>query len=564
MAAKNKFPKISITTLGGNNEKKIGKNCHIIEIETKEKTYRFMLDLGVDFPPYDSGYSAIFPDITDYFDKQDKNGNIIEAAKKPLDAIFITHGHLDHIGAIAEVANMGYAMPPIYASEFNSHKIKRLFYKMGLENPKIRPFNSGMSIKFDNIEFEIGEIPHSALESSFIHLLVDGKTPEEAIGILFYGDFHGAQNPVGKTKNMSAHDNILARKPTQFALLDITSIDDSNSQRISFEETVCNTIEVITQNKGKTVISPVISGSIENIATDVEAARRLGKKIFLDGKAVKDEYRDMLKAGYKDFKDVIYEGSLQGYLQETPASQQYFVCSGAFAQGMEEYEKNQGHDNNIWLSSAVKMALGLSDTHQVSQKSLFLLRQREIPEITGVYWPKMVNKLLAQNATVVCSETQSLKGKVQIKKMQNSGHINTAYFADIYNDSITYITTHGNDEQRINSSKRIARMSKSGKSCHHYGNMQTITLSLDKGVEIGKKQNEFNIAVKKENHGSINEPNITSSYIMINEKNEKLYELCQISDADKKAAKKEKEQKNFKKPTFADALITRKKQKGRR
>ncbi|MFI3242305.1 MAG: MBL fold metallo-hydrolase [Alphaproteobacteria bacterium] len=569
MSKKNKYPIVNITSLGGNNEDKIGGSCQVVEIETKDKTYRFMIDLGAKFVPYDTGYQQTFADITDYFDKTDKNGNTTPA-KKTLDGVFFTHGHQDHIGAIAEVANMGYEMPPMYASEFTGAKIKRLFYKNNLETPKIRPFNNGAKINLgDKIEIEAVSLPHSALEALGMHILAKNEKGEDAIGIMHYGDFYTKDIPVGKTTDLSPYKDLISRKLITHALMDVTSINTSNAPRVEFEEAVQNTLSVIKENKGKTIISPVISGSIENIAIDIEAARRLGKKILLDGKSVREEYKDMYKSGYKDFKDVIFSGSKQAYLSEVPANEQYIVCSGAFAQGMEEFEKNQGHENNIWMSSAAKMALGLSDTHEVSKNSLFLMRQREIPEISGAYWPKMVNKLLAKGATVVSSGTESLKGKIKTKKMQDSGHIKTSELAEIYDDNITYMSVHGNKEQRSEASKIMARMSPSGKSTYFFSNLQKLNLTPDGGVEFeGKAGVQTWIAVKRENSSEDpNNPNICMKYIMINGNNEELYELCSVSENDKKEAKKQKQNTPVPQNPFEDAFKQAravKQRKGRR
>ena len=102
--------------IGGVNRDRIGGNCSIIEHTDEEGgVTRVMFDLGTMFTPYESDFSAALPDVQEYFARRDENGNVTPPLK-PVQALFLTHAHEDHIGAIAYLWRD--LLCPIYATPF--------------------------------------------------------------------------------------------------------------------------------------------------------------------------------------------------------------------------------------------------------------------------------------------------------------------------------------------------------------------------------------------------------------------------------------------------------------
>ncbi len=94
--------------LGGAGE--IGMNAYVFGYGEPGKERLILVDIGVTFPDMDGspGVDLILPDIA-----------WLEERREQLEAIFITHAHEDHIGAIGLLWDRLRA--PVYARPFTAH-----------------------------------------------------------------------------------------------------------------------------------------------------------------------------------------------------------------------------------------------------------------------------------------------------------------------------------------------------------------------------------------------------------------------------------------------------------
>ena len=463
-------PDTKIEFLGGVNEDRIGGNASVIE-HTNEKgeTARVMFDLGAMFAPYESGFESAYPNADEYFDRVNPENNKETKARKPVDALFITHAHEDHIGALVNYAKMGYQLPTIKTSRFTKNLINIVFKQNGVKVPKLETIKPGDNIAIgDDMVIEPFVVSHSTLESMGFHTLtfVDGKPHA---GILNFGDVLTDENmPIGAAYKSENVADLLKRKLTTTVLVDSTSVVPNGKPRLGFDKAVENTVQVIKQNPDRNVIiSPVISRSFQNIAVDIEAARQVGAKVCFDGAWLKLVYQAMQLSGYNDFDDVIYKGDLKKFQEDVKVGKKYVVCTGAFAQGLQEYNNNQGHIgiNNIPMASATKMALGMHRDVKLSKNCLIVARQRIIDEINGQTGPEMLQKMAAQGAKVVMSPGMRKVANFEEVQMQDSGHMNAEAFGKLvdfiaqYAPKATYVPIHGNPQQCENVAE-VARQHK--------------------------------------------------------------------------------------------------------
>ena len=77
--------------VGGVNRDRIGGNCMVIgHTNEKGETVRAMFDLGSLFTPYESGFTAAYPDVSDYFDRTDPDSGQVTKAIKPTAVLCLT------------------------------------------------------------------------------------------------------------------------------------------------------------------------------------------------------------------------------------------------------------------------------------------------------------------------------------------------------------------------------------------------------------------------------------------------------------------------------------------
>ena len=89
--------------LGGAGE--IGMNAYVYGYGAPGKERLIVVDLGVTFPDMDStpGVDLIFPDIT-----------WLKERRNQIEAIFITHAHEDHVGAVG-IYGLNWGHPCLHA-----------------------------------------------------------------------------------------------------------------------------------------------------------------------------------------------------------------------------------------------------------------------------------------------------------------------------------------------------------------------------------------------------------------------------------------------------------------
>src|SRR5512139_430496 len=138
-----KKEKLKIIPLGGLGE--VGKNMMAYEFGEDI----LVVDAGIMFPHNDMlGVDYIIPDFEYLLDKKER-----------VQAIVITHGHEDHIGAIQHVINEIPA--PIYATPLTRGLIEaKLARNCGLDRAVLHTMQAGDTLKFGAFKVETFHICH--------------------------------------------------------------------------------------------------------------------------------------------------------------------------------------------------------------------------------------------------------------------------------------------------------------------------------------------------------------------------------------------------------------------
>ena len=272
--------------LGGAGE--IGMNLYVYGYGPKDKERLIIVDLGVAFPDMETspGVDLIFPDISWLADRRHQ-----------IEAIFITHAHEDHIGAVGHLwAKLG---APIYARNFTSKIASRKLEEKG-ENSGIVKVVSSWPNSTKVGPFDVAYLPvsHSIPESSA--LVID--TPKGRL--IHSGDFKLDEMPVvGEAFDFEMWRKVCA--PGVRALIcDSTNVFSEDEGRSEAE--VAPEIRKLIENCSEMVVATTFASNVARIKSIAQAAEEAGRSVCLMGRAMKKMIEVSLEAGVlSDFPKLI-------------------------------------------------------------------------------------------------------------------------------------------------------------------------------------------------------------------------------------------------------------------
>lgn len=254
--------------LGGAGE--IGMNAYVYGYGPAGKERLILVDMGVTFPDMDGtpGVDLILPDMSWLEENIDR-----------LEAIFITHAHEDHIGAL------GHLWPrlqkPVYARHFTATIARLKFEEQGLPIEAINIVEA----RPDTVEvgpFNVQFIPvsHSIPESAA--LLID--TP--AGRVVHSGDFKLDHSPVvGEAWDDARFTQIAAERPIKALMCDSTNVFSLHAGRS--ESSIREPIRDLVAGHGGMVVATTFASNVARLKTLAEAARAADRSVCLMGRAMK-------------------------------------------------------------------------------------------------------------------------------------------------------------------------------------------------------------------------------------------------------------------------------------
>ncbi|QFT81337.1 Ribonuclease J 1 [Roseovarius sp. THAF27] len=259
--------RLTYLALGGAGE--IGMNAYVYGYGAPGKERYILVDLGVTFPDMDGtpGVDLIFPDIA-----------WLEERRDQLEAVFITHAHEDHVGAVAHYYDQLGA--PIYARAFTANIARRKMDEHGHPEKAVQTVSPWPETT-EAGPFTVGFAPisHSIPESS--GLVID--TP--AGRIVHSGDFKIDMSPVvGEAFDEGMWAEI-ARPGVKALVCDSTNVFNAHEGRS--ENTVGPEIEKLVAGCKGMVVATTFASNVARVKTLAEAGERAGRSICLLGRAMR-------------------------------------------------------------------------------------------------------------------------------------------------------------------------------------------------------------------------------------------------------------------------------------
>ena len=254
--------------LGGAGE--IGMNAYVYGYGPKGRERLILVDLGVAFPDMDTspGVDLILPDIGWLADKLDR-----------LEAIFITHAHEDHIGALAPLWPR--LQKKVYCRRFTATICKLKFDEAGLPLDQIVTVEARpATVEVGPFKVQFVPVSHSIPESSA--LVID--TPA---GRIFHSaDFKIDHNPVvGEAWDDARFAEIVAERPVKAMTCDSTNVFSTHEGRS--ESTLGEPLTELIRSAGGMVVATTFGSNVARLKTLAEAGRAAGRTICVLGRAMK-------------------------------------------------------------------------------------------------------------------------------------------------------------------------------------------------------------------------------------------------------------------------------------
>ncbi|MEH7094590.1 ribonuclease J [Neobacillus vireti] len=270
---KKKNTSIKLITLGGIGE--IGKNMYLVEVDKDI----FIIDAGLMFPEEEMlGIDMVIPDIT-----------YVRENKERVKAIFLTHGHEDHIGALSYV--LSHVDVPVYGTKLT----------LALANAKLREqeftgtadfieVDSNTTVELDTVQASFFRTNHSIPDSV-------GVCIHTSEGIIVYtGDFKFDQ---GATKLYQAEVGKMAAIGDQGVLC---LLSDSTEAEVpgytTSESKVEREMSNAFYNAPGRIIAACFASDINRIQHIFNAASENGRKVTVVGKSLEQIYHIALDLGY--------------------------------------------------------------------------------------------------------------------------------------------------------------------------------------------------------------------------------------------------------------------------
>ena len=262
----------SVFSLGGVGE--IGKNMYVIEHDDEI----LIIDAGVMFPEDELlGIDYVIQDVTYLKENEDK-----------IKALFITHGHEDHIGGITFL-EQAVKIPKIYAPLIASDLITKKLTEKNMPIDNIEVYNKDSKYEFKNFTVEFINTTHSIPDSFAIVV----HTPN---GIIVHtGDYKFDMTPIGPMADIHK----MAKFGSEGVKLMLGESTNALSPGFSSSESVVDEAlgDMFAKEQTSRIILATFASNIYRIQHIVETCRENNRKIITFGRSMENAKDIAIKDG---------------------------------------------------------------------------------------------------------------------------------------------------------------------------------------------------------------------------------------------------------------------------
>ena len=310
---------VRVVPLGGLGE--IGRNMTVVE----HRGQLLVIDCGVLFPDeHHPGIDLILPDF-----------EYLEGRLADVQALVLTHGHEDHIGAVPYLLRLRPDLPVIGSTltlalveaKLKEHRI----------TPVLRVVQEGERLQFGEFDCEFVAVNHSIPDALAVAVRTGGGT------LLHTGDFKMDQLPLdGRLTDLRA----FARLGEEGVDLFLT--DSTNAEVPGFttpERDISSAIDKVFRHAERRIIVACFSSHVHRVQQVLDAAEKAGRKVAMVGRSMLRNMAIAADLGYLRVPDGILVDVKS--LADLPDDEVVLVCTGSQGEPMAALSRMANRDHRI-------------------------------------------------------------------------------------------------------------------------------------------------------------------------------------------------------------------------
>ncbi|HEV7171973.1 ribonuclease J [Pedococcus sp.] len=324
---------VRIVALGGLGE--VGRNMAVLE----HAGQLLVIDCGVLFPEdHHPGVDLILPDFEYLDDRLDD-----------IQAIVLTHGHEDHIGAVPYLLKRKPDIPLV------GSMLTLALVEAKLKEHRIRPYTlgvkEGMREGLGVFDCEFVAVNHSIPDALAVFVRTPGGT------ILHTGDFKMDQLPLdGRLTDLRA----FARLGEEG--VDLFMTDSTNAEVPGFttpEKDIAPAIDKVFRDARRRIIVACFSSHVHRVQQVLDAADKAGRKVAMVGRSMVRNMGIAAELGYLHVPDGVLVDVKR--LDQFPDDQVVLICTGSQGEPMAALSRmaNRDHRIDVGEGDTVLMASSL-------------------------------------------------------------------------------------------------------------------------------------------------------------------------------------------------------------
>ncbi len=344
----------------------------------------------------------------------------LENYKKDILGLFITHGHEDHLGAIAQIwPSLGC---PVYGTNFSLGLVKERLSEYNMENivPLIS-VNNQKTITLDEFEVEFISIAHSIPETSALFI----KTKYG--NIMHATDWRFDDNKLSMVKTDKKALKRAAKEGVDVFVCDSTNALVNTTQ--PSEENIRNSLLELVPTLEGGVIATCFASNIMRLESFILAAHASNRTPVMVGRSLITNIKNAKNCGYlTEYHDILSIEEADGLTQDKAL----YICTGSQAN---------------YRSALTTIANDESKYIKLNEDDNVIFSSKTIPGNEDKI-ERMQSKMLEKGANIITTE-ESL--------VHTTGHANKKDLKSMYSllNPRVVLPVHG-DKKQIREHKRFA------------------------------------------------------------------------------------------------------------